>query len=387
MRPPGSSPRSSRALVTTLPDPQAPAPHLDENQGFTAQDLIDQQTRLEAQAHEAIPFRFDACTHSLGYIRQPVVACHSDHELVELFHRHHFRCDCGTPNLYRDRQETRMMRQTGFPDDARPCTLRKATKNRGWDEPNDENSYTHNFHGAFCYCERGKHYDPVTEDEVMYQCIVCEDWLHQSCTALVPNATTSVPLLSAHEFDTLICDRCMKHERADLLRDYACAPGWLVLDDHGVMDMTSKERPSKRIRTSTCRRPTCPLSEWPARFDVFLTPSFRDALCRCPACATQWSAMYPYIYTEEETYDPPADDDDTASATSTSSYERGLSVLSQLPRMQMLESLRAYERLRDALFAHLRPYAQAHEPVTEEAVRAFFREHAGPKHRDRTSSQ
>ena len=401
----GSARPSSPTSPATLPDPQAPAPHLEDEEGFTAQDLIDQQARLESQAHEAIPFRFDSCTHSLGYIRQPVyacrtcggggvcascsVACHSDHELVELFHRRHFRCDCGTPTLFRERDETPMMQQTGFPEDARPCSLRRNTKNRGWDEPNDENTYTHNFRGAFCYCERGKHYDPATEDEVMYQCLVCEDWLHQSCTALAPGPKTSAPLLAAHTFDTLICDRCMRQEGAGLLRDYACAPGWIVLDEHGVMDTSPQTRPSKRLRveTSACRRPSCPLLAWPARFDVFLSPSFRAAICRCEDCAAQWNALYPYVFAEEETYDPPAEDDDTASATSTSSYERGLSVLSQLPRMQMLESLRAYERLRDALFAHLRPYAQAHEPVTEEAVRAFFREHVGAGQHDRSPSR
>ncbi|WFD26638.1 RING-type E3 ubiquitin transferase [Malassezia nana] len=357
---------SPTAATTALPDPQEAPPPLDQDEGFTAQDLIDQQARLEAQAQEAIPFRFDLCTHALGYIRQPVyacrtcggggvcagcsVACHSDHELVELFHRRHFRCDCGTTNLYREREATPMMQRTGFPEDARPCSLRKGTASKGWDDPNDENTYTHNFRGAFCYCERGQHYDPATEEEVMYQCLVCEDWLHQSCTALVLGPSASSPLVSAQAFDTLICDRCMKHERAGLLRAYAGAPGWLVIVErdgtYRVWEDASKERPAKRMRVaeSACQRPTCPLSTWPARFDVFLTPSFRDALCRCDTCASQWHTMYPYVYTEEETYDPPADDDDTASATSTSSYERGLSLLSHLPRVQMLESLRVYEQ-------------------------------------------
>ncbi|WFD19646.1 RING-type E3 ubiquitin transferase [Malassezia caprae] len=321
----GSSQPSSPAA---LPDPQAPAPHLEDDEGFTAQDLIDQQARLESQAHEAIPFRFDSCTHSLGYIRQPVYACRTCggggvyHDLVELFHRRHFRCDCGTPNLYRERSDSPMMQRTGFPEDARPCSLRENTVNHGWDEPNDENTYTHNFRGAFCYCERGKHYDPATEEEVMYQCLVCEDWLHQSCTALVPGPHSSAPLLAAHTFDTLICDRCMRHEGAGLLRDHACAPGWLVLDKDGVIDAAPQERPSKRARVtaSSCERRSCPLSTWPARFDVFLTPSFRAAICRCEDCAAQWNALYPYVFAEEETYDPPAEDDDTASATSTSSF-------------------------------------------------------------------
>ena len=42
----------------------------------------------------------------------------------------------------------------------------------------------------------------------------------------------------------------------------------------------------------------------------------------------------------------------------------------------MIESVYAYQNLRNALFEHLRPYAESHKPVSEEAVRDFFREHA-----------
>ena len=105
--------------IPPLPDPSKAAPNIDPELGFTAQDLIDHQERLEAQANEAFPYHVDVCTHTRGYVRQLIyacktcggggvcvgcsVSCHSDHDLVELFHRRHFRCDCGTPNLYRHR--------------------------------------------------------------------------------------------------------------------------------------------------------------------------------------------------------------------------------------------------------------------------------------------
>lgn len=160
-----------------LPDPQAPAPNIAPELGFTAQDLIEQQEQMEAAASEAYPFQITHCTHALGPIRQPVyacrtcggggvcaacsVACHGDHDLVELFHKRHFRCDCGTPSLYRTRRDRT---DTGYPADATPCALRKHETNKGWDVPN-ENAYSHNFAGHFCVCERGKTYDPETEEE------------------------------------------------------------------------------------------------------------------------------------------------------------------------------------------------------------------------------
>ncbi len=117
----GSTSQTSAADAASLPEPSLPAPNLGEDEvGFTAADLIAQQSRLEAQANEAIPFQFDTCTYDKGYVRQPVyacktcggggvcagcsVSCHAEHDLVELFNKRQFRCDCGTPNLYRQQE-------------------------------------------------------------------------------------------------------------------------------------------------------------------------------------------------------------------------------------------------------------------------------------------
>ncbi|PWZ00218.1 hypothetical protein BCV70DRAFT_200367 [Testicularia cyperi] len=265
--------------ATQLPDPALPAPNLGEDEvGFTAADLIAQQQRLEVQANEAIPFAFDTCTHSKGYIRQPIyacktcggggvcagcsVSCHSEHELVELFNKRKFRCDCGTPNLFKDTPKNGCAGQTAikgelaYPDNAKPCSLRTP----GFDPQNDANRYNHNFVGSFCYCERGKTYDPEKEDETMFQCIVCEEWLHESCTSLRPSqpsstaaaaaaATTSAPVTTSsstttttttqpepepplidHDlFDLMICDACVRKPGNEILRTYAGSKGWMIL--------------------------------------------------------------------------------------------------------------------------------------------------------------
>lgn len=272
----GASSTTAATAAAQLPDPSLPAPELGEDEkGFTAADLIAQQAKLEAQANEAIPFQFDTCTHDRGYIRQPVyacktcggggvcagcsVSCHAEHELVELFNKRKFRCDCGTPNLYRQREPnsasrcTRLTEQLTYSKDAKPCSLRKP----GFDPQNDANAYNHNFDGGFCYCERGKTYDPEKEDETMFQCIVCEEWLHESCTSLRPisastssapagtiaptdsaveqakTATTATetepPLIDHDLFDLMICDACVRKPGNEILRRYAGARGWMVL--------------------------------------------------------------------------------------------------------------------------------------------------------------
>ncbi|KAJ9479749.1 Zinc finger protein Mlo2 [Pseudozyma hubeiensis] len=273
-----SSTNAQPSSSAQLPDPSLPAPNLPEDElGFTAADLIAQQSKLEAQANEAIPFQFDTCTHERGYIRQPVyacktcggggvcagcsVSCHAEHELVELFNKRKFRCDCGTPNLYRQKEPNnadrivRLTEHLAYPEGAQPCSLRKP----GFSPQNDANAYNHNFDGGFCYCERGQTYDPEKEDETMFQCIVCEEWLHESCTSLRPSSAgsqvadghsttdavksstaqlTSVdrsnpeaepPLIDHDLFDLMICDACVRKPGNDILRRYAGAKGWMVL--------------------------------------------------------------------------------------------------------------------------------------------------------------
>lgn len=131
---------------------------------------LEQQDALVAEASEVLPHSFNACTYALGPIRQAVylcltctpedaspagvcaacsIACHADHEQLELFPKRNFVCDCSTE---------------GVPS---KCTLRqhKELKNEG-------NSYGQNFRGRFCRCKRT--YDAAKERETMVQCAACE---------------------------------------------------------------------------------------------------------------------------------------------------------------------------------------------------------------------
>lgn len=84
----------------------------------------------------------------------PIVS--SEHDLVELFAKRAFRCDCGTLSLCRGKK--------GKEAQLAPCALR--SKELSFAPQNDENVYNKNFDGGFCRCERGKAYNPETEEEV-----------------------------------------------------------------------------------------------------------------------------------------------------------------------------------------------------------------------------
>jgi E3 ubiquitin-protein ligase UBR7 len=42
---------------------------------MTLQNLIDTQDRLAEEAREVLPYSFDECTYSKGYLRQSVWSC------------------------------------------------------------------------------------------------------------------------------------------------------------------------------------------------------------------------------------------------------------------------------------------------------------------------
>ena len=130
----------------------------------TAQDYIASQLSLEADAREALPYQFDTCTYPLGSLRQSVyacltctpppasihqqftpagvcyscsISCHGEHNLVELFTKRDFACDCGTTRLSNS--------GTG-------CSLRhnEATGRRGGvtgEKAREGNRYNQNFRG------------------------------------------------------------------------------------------------------------------------------------------------------------------------------------------------------------------------------------------------
>ncbi|KAK5073064.1 hypothetical protein LTR64_000527 [Lithohypha guttulata] len=174
----------------------------------TASDYITEQLALEADAKEILPYKFDKCTQALGPLRQSIfacltcspppaspaqayapaglcygcsISCHGDHNLVELFKRRNFVCDCGT---------------TRTPDSS-PCILRvdSATGERGVkaQEPAKGNTYNHNYQNHFCGC--GEEYNPDTEKGTMFQCVGLgsvesggcgEDWWHPECLMGLP---------------------------------------------------------------------------------------------------------------------------------------------------------------------------------------------------------
>lgn len=146
------------------------------------------------------------CTYTKGYMKRQAIfscltctpdgnagvctacslSCHDGHEIVELWTKRNFRCDCGNSKFGE--------------------FFCKLFANK--EVENIDNAYNHNFKGAYCSCGR-PYPDPEAEEQVeMLQCCICEDWFHEEHIGLessdeIPRDEEGEPL-----YEDFICRVC-----------------------------------------------------------------------------------------------------------------------------------------------------------------------------------
>lgn len=146
------------------------------------------------------------CTYNNGYMKRQAIfscltctpdgnagvctacslSCHDGHEIVELWTKRNFRCDCGNSKFGE--------------------LFCKIFPNKDID--NAGNLYNHNFKGSYCTCGR-PYPDPDVEEQVeMIQCCICEDWFHEEHLGL--ESTDEVPRDEEGEplYEDFICKAC-----------------------------------------------------------------------------------------------------------------------------------------------------------------------------------
>ncbi|KDO35747.1 hypothetical protein SPRG_18892 [Saprolegnia parasitica CBS 223.65] len=284
------------------------------------------------------------CSYEHGYMRQGLYACltcaadgtpagiclacslkcHADHDLVELYTKRHFRCDCGTSKL-----------------PSAPCALYE-----GKDKSNDENVYSQNFRGLYCSCHR-PYPDPDRKgsDEAMHQCIVCEDWYHENHLFSDEESTTQKPPAS---FDELVCRDCMtKHV---FLYKYVDVP---TSEDAGT----------------TCRLPTT----LPATTSgpTFWQDGWRQRLCRCKACVRRYEdAKIAFLMDETDALSV---FEAKSKASAEDMFAAGQkAVQTELSHTQQIEMAVGYARMASSLKDYLAGFAESGQTVKAEDIHGFF---------------
>lgn len=327
-----------------MPEKQVHEEDEPETGVVTMLDVLEEEQQLEDDANAVLGGSDPQyCTYEQGYVpRQALYACmtcskdqnagvclacsyhcHEGHELVELYTKRNFRCDCGN-SLF-----------------TRPCNLQSEK-----DPINNLNAYNHNFTGVYCVCRRPypDPEDPVSDE--MIQCVICEDWLH--------GRHLDGPLPVSTPFAEMICASCVKEH--SFLLDYV---GEINVDVLG--DSCTRPKPSSDIDNM--------LSS-----SLFWPENWRMKLCKCKDCIE----MY-----EKENVSFLLDVNDTVHAyelrgknrvgeNSASSYEAGMKALSSMERTAQVEAISHYNHMKDELKDYLQGFAEAGRIVREEDIRDFF---------------
>jgi len=132
--------------------------------------------------------------------------------------------------------------------------------------------------------------------------------------------------------------------------------------------------------TGADTKPLCKLDTLPpapeGKFSLFLTESFRENFCRCPACFPLLK-QHAQLLEEEETYEPPVSEEGSEHGASThgsggSLYERGESVLKNIDRVRAIEGLMAYNHMKEKLKPFFQEFAESGKAISAEDIKEYF---------------
>ncbi|KAJ1733765.1 hypothetical protein LPJ61_001407 [Coemansia biformis] len=381
----------------------------------TACSYLAMQAELEREAAEVLSGKFDECTFDMGYVHQPLFACltctrppaeyartahadgaagpagaggtdeatepagmcyscsiecHTGHDVVELFTKRHFRCDCGT---------RRLLPQTAA--GSTTCCQLKKTRAALAESENHDNEYNHNFWGFYCRCDR--FYNPSSESGLMVQCYMCNDWYHDACVGTMP---------AEDDYADYICRECVaKHAVVRYIRSAKAtcgvvSDGRVVRLDGGVVvgdcagAPPQQEPPPaegagparKKARPDACRlRRDQEAVDAAQPFDLFMADGWREDICTCLDCMREISAGGLVFLIKEEAVVEPEEDE----TRSESLYESALKQLRAMDHVRAVDAASAYHSLSTDIKDYLRPFAASGKVVTGQDIRAFFEQH------------
>lgn len=263
--------------------------------------------------------------------------CHDGHDLVELYTKRNFRCDCGNskfPNL--------------------ECNL-YSEKN----DVNDLNSYNQNFSGFYCVCHRPY---PDAEDPVpdeMIQCIVCEDWYHTR------HLGTELP---SNNFAEMICESCVKKHEFLLHYDEACKK-LQTEDKQEEIDPVSEEEASDDKDVNYCKQPKEKSEKLCAKFwsDI----NWRKELCTCDECLRMYeNEDVAFLLDPEDPVHLYEEKGKAKAKEIVESHDRNF--INSLNRVQLVDCIAGYNDLKQHLGDYLKKFAENKKIVREEDIREFF---------------
>lgn len=179
----------------------------------------------------------------------------------------------------------------------------------------------------------------------------------------------------------MICESCVT--KNDFLRDYIGLAVEVVDLSQSTADTTLnvtqsnesilEESSPKRIKLSddACTRPNNPLNDNTEKA-LFFQDSWRKSLCQCDKCIKLYNEKkVQYLIDPEDTvlfYEEKG-----KNKPKQSSYDASMAALSTLDRVNQVDAITSYNRMKDKLFEFLQTFVVNNQIVTEEDVKRFFR--------------
>ncbi|XP_028398643.1 putative E3 ubiquitin-protein ligase UBR7 [Dendronephthya gigantea] len=418
-----------------------------ENDEVSMVDVLAEDNELEEEANAVFGDSDDQnCTYDKGYVRRQALyacltctpatpendsagvclacslSCHDGHELVELYTKRNFRCDCGNEKF------------SNF-----ECKLQKNK-----DAVNVQNRYNQNFKGLYCSCHR-PYPDPDDEiEDEMIQCISCEDWYHSRHLGSLPPFDG--------DFSEMICDQCMK--KSSFLQAYLphSVPNQQIctikksdtnenVDIEGIKDVTEKTadsmsstanivKASPGKKTSPEKAPKRKLSENAngKQADILGETSskkicqdendskesaeksndsdscvyqkllenlqkkaectywkngWRSKLCDCQSCKDMYKEQgVEFLMDDSDTIIAYEDRGQSRRDQQSTSYDSSLNALNSLGRVQQIEILHGYNDMKTQLTSYLADFAKEGKTVTKEDIQSFFQKLQDKKKKD-----
>ncbi|KAG6576386.1 putative E3 ubiquitin-protein ligase UBR7 [Phytophthora cinnamomi] len=395
---------------------QTAANEEEEEQVVTLSEVLQHNEQLTETADAVLGDASDThCSYPMGYLRQAVYACmtctpdalqrpearagvclactyncHQDHELVELYTKRAFRCDCGNGK---------------FPA-GNPCKLETDKA-----KTNPRNTYSQNYGGLYCNCHRPYPDPERTTEEVMVQCVICEDWLHEEHIAkdvdekpaseeeaesapaaenktsqtetdkeapvdedtAADAASDSGNTVSPESFDELICFECMK-KHPFLLAYTVESPD--TEDKEGGNAPTEASGDADKLKTTECVLKS-KQKQLEAEGSTTLRPTFwssewRNELCQCASCVALFEKHgIAFLLDPEDSlhvYEASAREKKTASDEEIA--QRAFA--NKLTHEQQVEVAMGYSLMKNNLQQYLAGFAAAGKTVRAEDIKSFF---------------
>lgn len=335
---------------------------VEEENSVTMLDVLREESQLEEDACAVLGASDDKnCTYNKGYIRQALYACktccsqnvraavclacsfhcHEGHELVELYTKRHFKCDCGNSK---------------FGD--KKCNL-DAIK----DSANAENQYNHNFDGVYCTCERPYPDPEDTVNDEMLQCVICEDWYHSrhlECEKGVP---------TDEAYEEMICFGCMN--KNDFLWNYASKYTAFATKKAATVKKEA-EQIDVVNQPEGCTMPQ-KNSKTPSKGSCFWLEGWRAALCTCETCKKLYQEKN-IMFLLDPTDSVHAYEEAGKINSQESQYEKGMKALASLGRVEQLTAIEEYNNMKERLKQYLQKFVEHRKVVREEDIKQFFME-------------